>query len=201
MKNSLIILVFFALGILLGYVDVLPRQVVDGNYSKYVLLVLMFLVGFSVAIDSKKTRFVKSIDLKVFISPVVCIVGTYLGCFVLSLFINELSLIDLLTVGSGFAYYSLSSILIAEAGHEKLAVIALLANILREISTLLFAPLMVKYFGKLAPIVSGGATSMDTSLPIITQTSGKEFVFIAIINGIVLEICVPLFVSLFLAVG
>ena len=38
------------------------------------------------------------------------------------------------------------------------------------------APLLAKYFGKLAPISVGGATTMDTTLPIITRYSGESFI-------------------------
>jgi len=84
-------------------------------------------------------------------------------------------------VGSGFAYYSLSSILITQLKEPfwgvqlatELGTIALMANIMREIMALLGAPLFVKYFGRLSPICAGGATTMDTTLPIITRYSGK----------------------------
>jgi uncharacterized membrane protein YbjE (DUF340 family) len=72
----------------------------------------------------------------------------------------------------------------------------LLANILREIITLLFAPVMVKYFGKLAPIAAGGATTMDTTLPIIIRTSGKEFSVVSIYHGFVMDLSVPFLVTL-----
>ena len=40
-------------------------------------------------------------------------------------------------------------------------------SIIREIFALLGAPLFVRYFGRLSPICAGGATTMDTTLPII----------------------------------
>ena len=67
----------------------------------------------------------------------------------------------------------------------------MLSNIMREITALLGAPLLVKYFGKLAPISVGGATTMDTTLPIITRCSGKEFVIISIFHGFVVDFSVP----------
>ena len=60
----------------------------------------------------------------------------------------------------------------------ELGTIALISNIMREIMALLGAPLFVRFFGKLAPICAGGATTMDTTLPIITRYSGKDLVFI-----------------------
>lgn len=75
--------------------------------------------------------------------------------------------------------------------------IALLANICREILTLLAAPLLVRWFGRLAPISAGGATTMDTTLPVITRASGQEFVVVSIFHGFVVDFSVPFLVTLF----
>ena len=105
-----------------------------------------------------------------------------------------------MAVGAGFGYYSLSSIFITEYRGPELGTVALLSNIAREIITLLGAPLLLKYFGRLAPISAGGATTMDTTLPIITQTSGKAFVILSIYHGFVVDFSVPLLVTLFCSV-
>ncbi len=77
-----------------------------------------------------------------------------------------------------------------------MGVIALLANISREVITLLLAPLFARITGKLSPIASGGATSMDTTLPIIIKSSGKEYLIHSMIHGVILTILVPFLVSL-----
>ena len=77
------------------------------------------------------------------------------------------------------------------------AAIALLANICREILTLLGAPLLAKYFGKLAPISVGGATTMDTTLPIITRYSGESFIIVSIFHGFCVDFSVPFLVTFF----
>ena len=74
---------------------------------------------------------------------------------------------------------------------------ALLANIAREILTLLLAPLLARWFGPLAPIAAGGATTMDTTLPIIAQTSGQRFVIVSIFHGFLVDFSVPFLVTLF----
>lgn len=79
----------------------------------------------------------------------------------------------------------------------ELGTIALLANIMREIITLLCAPLLARWFGPLAPISVGGATSMDTTLPIITRATGEEFSVIAIYHGMVVNFSVPILVTFF----
>ena len=195
MKGSLIILSFFAAGLLLGVYRVLPASWLDYDYSFYVLAALMFSVGFSLGHQPDTIQQFRRIHSRVLFLPLTTVVGTFLGVLILSFF-SERSVFDFLAIGSGFGYYSLSSILITEYKGIELGTIALLANIFREIITLLFAPVMVKYFGKLAPIAAGGATTMDTTLPIIIRTSGKEFSVVSIYHGFVMDLSVPFLVTL-----
>ncbi len=195
MKGSLIILSFFAAGLLLGVYRVLPASWLDYDYSFYVLAALMFSVGFSLGHQPDTIQQFRRIHSRVLFLPLTTVAGTFLGVLIVSFF-SERSVVDSLAVGSGFGYYSLSSILITEYKGIELGTIALLANILREIITLLFAPVMVKYFGKLAPIAAGGATTMDTTFPIIIRTSGKEFSVVSIYHGFVMDLSVPFLVTL-----
>ena len=126
--------------------------------------------------------------------------GTLAGCAVVSLFLSHRSVTDCMAVGAGFGYYSLSSIFITEYKGPELGTIALLSNITREIITLLFAPLLVRWFGNLAPISAGGATTMDTTLPIITRYSGQSFVVVSIFHGFVVDFSVPFLVTLFCSI-
>ena len=109
-------------------------------------------------------------------------------------------------LGSGFGYYSLSSVLISQmkittAGAQvagELATIALLANIIREMISLFGTPLITKRCGFLAPISVAGINSMDVCLPTIMRSTGKnELMPVAVLHGIVLEISVPLLISFF----
>ncbi|HXK49802.1 MAG TPA: lysine exporter LysO family protein, partial [Clostridiales bacterium] len=135
---------------------------------------------------------------RIFFVPLSVITGTLVGVAAVSFLFDSISLNECLAIGSGFGYYSLSSIYITELRGETLGVIALLSNIIREVVTLIGSPVLAKYFGKLAPIASGGATSMDTTLPIITRYSGKNYAVISIFSGTVLTIIVPFMVTLFL---
>jgi uncharacterized membrane protein YbjE (DUF340 family) len=158
----------------------------------------MFLVGIGVGSNKKSLEVIKSVNFKIALVPLSVIVGTYIGVSIFSLIQNELSFIDSIAVGSGFGYYSLSSVLITELSSETLGVIALLSNISREIITLLFTPIFARYFGKLAPISSGGATSMDTTLPIITKYIGSDYAIISVFSGVVLTILIPFLITIIL---
>lgn len=197
MKGSLIILSFFATGLLLGVFRWFPVELLSYNFSFYVLCALMFSVGISIGNDPNSFRQFRSLNPRLIFLPLMTILGTGLGVIVVSFFLKNRSLTECLAVGSGFGYYSLSSILITQYKGVELGTIALLANILREVMTLLFAPWMVKYFGKLAPISAGGATTMDTTFPIIIRNSGKEFAIVSIYQGFVMDFSVPFLVTFF----
>lgn len=160
----------------------------------------MFSVGVSVGNDPQTLRNFRSLNPRLIFLPVMTILGTLAGCAVVSLFLSHSSVTDCMAVGAGFGYYSLSSIFITEYKGPELGTIALLSNITREIITLLFAPLLVRWFGNLAPISAGGATTMDTTLPIITRYSGQSFVVVSIFHGFVVDFSVPFLVTLFCSI-
>ncbi|MFO7736669.1 MAG: lysine exporter LysO family protein [bacterium] len=198
MKNSLIIVGFFVLGIIIGLYDLLPQIFVETDFSLYALYILMFLVGIGIGADKNAWKILKNAKFKIILVPLTVIIGTAIGVGIISIFLKDITLRESLAVGAGFGYYSLSSIFISQISGEALGVVALISNISREITTLLFAPFFAKYFGKIAPISAGGATSMDTTLPVITQSAGKEYAIISVFSGIVLTILVPFAVTFIL---
>lgn len=200
MKGSLIILAFFIAGTLCGVFHLIPYDFSQSRLSFYALCGLMFCVGFGIGNDPKTLKSFRSLNPRLLFLPVMTIAGTLAGCAVASLFLAHRSASECMAVGAGFGYYSLSSIFITEAKGPELGTVALLSNIMREIIALLCAPLLVRYFGTLAPISVGGATTMDTTLPIITRYSGQEFVIISIFHGFVVDFSVPFLVSLFCAI-
>ena len=197
MKGSLIIVGFFVLGTLCGAFHLIPFDVAQSNISFYALCALMFSVGISIGNNPQTLRNFRSLNPRLIFLPVMTILGTLAGSAVVSFLLPHRSLTACLAVGSGFGYYSLSSIFITEYKGAELGTVALLANISREIVTLLAAPLLVRWFGNLAPISAGGATTMDTTLPIITQTAGQQLVIVSIFHGFVVDFSVPFLVTLF----
>ena len=156
----------------------------------------MFCVGISIGNNPHILLSFRRLSPKFFLLPVCTILGTLAGCYVSSFFFERHSSVDCMAVGAGFGYYSLSSIIITEYKNAELGTIALLSNIRREIIALLAAPFLVRFFGKLAPISVGGATTMDTTLPIITCCSGQEYVIVSIFHGCTLDFLVPFLVTL-----
>ena len=147
MKGSLIVVGFFALGCLLGWSGWLPDVVIENDITVYVLYLLMFQVGLSIGSDKKLKDILGSIRPKLLLVPLATIAGTLVFSALVGLLLTQWSVFDCLAVGSGFAYYSLSSILITQLKEPFLGVqlatelgtIALMANIMREIMALLRA--------------------------------------------------------------
>ena len=197
MKGSLVIVAFFIAGIVIGVLHLLSEASGIGNVSYVTLCALIFLVGFMIGNDANIFKKFRRLNRLYMLLPIMTIVGTLAGCSIATLMLPHRSLSECLAVGSGMGYYSLSSVLITQSKGAALGTVALLANIVREVITLLGAPLMVKWFGPLSPISVGGATTMDTTLPIITSTCGKDFVIVSIFHGFIVDFSVPLLVSTF----
>lgn len=200
MKGSLIIVGFFALGVLCGVFGWVPREWLSGEWSFYALCGLMFCVGVSIGHDPQTVRNFRALNPRLMWLPVCTILGTLAASVLISFLLPHRSPTECMAVGSGFGYYSLSSIFITEYKGAELGTVALLSNIVREIITLLCAPLLVRWFGNLAPISSGGATTMDTTLPIITQCSGQQYVIVSLYHGFVVDFSVPFLVTLFCSI-
>ncbi len=197
MKGSLIIVAFFILGIVCGVMRWMPDLSALGNVSFLTLCALLFCVGVTVGNNTAMLKTFRQLDPRLMLLPLMTIVGTLSATAVASLGLPHRGLTDCLAIGSGFGYYSLSSIFITQYRGPELGTVALLANIIREVFTLLGAPLLVRYFGPLSPISCGGATTMDTTLPIITRCSGQEFVILSLFHGFLVDFSVPFLVTFF----
>lgn len=197
MKGSLVITAFFAVGVACGLLYIIPDGFINGRTSFYVLCALMFSVGMSIGCDSATLRSFRQLNPRLALLPFVTIAGTLAGAMASSVVLPHRELSDCLAVGSGMGYYSLSSIFITEYRGAELGTVALLANIFRELAALLLAPFLARRFGKLAPISVGGATTMDTTLPVITRSVGPEYVVVSVFHGFVTDFSVPFLVTFF----
>lgn len=205
MGSSLMIMSAFVVGCILATLGLLPEWFYSGELDMWLLYALMLQVGISIGSDSKLKETLRSLSPRVLVVPLATIVSTLVMCFGVSFLLSRWSIGEVMAVGGGFGYYSLSSILVsslkeasigAQAAAE-LGTITLMANIFREMMTLVFAPFMVRWFSPLAPICSGGATTMDVTLPVITRYSGQMWVLVSIVHGVVVDFSVPILVPLF----
>ena len=194
MRGSLIIVGFFLLGMGAGRWCGLPSDWPLADVSFITLCALMACVGFSVGHDPDTLARFRALNPGLVLLPLCTIVGTLAGCAAASL-LTPHSAAEGMAVGAGFGYYSLSSILITGSKGAALGTAALISNIIREIITLLCAPLLARWFGTLAPIAAGGATTADTTLPVIIRSSGNDMAVVSIYHGFVVDFSVPFLVT------
>lgn len=197
-SQSLWVLIFFFAGVAGALINVIPVFWGDDRFTTTTLYILMVLVGISTGGDQRALQVFKHIRFRIVLVPLIVVLGSLSGSALFSLLLSGVDAINAMAVGAGFGYYSLSSIFIGKISGEEMGVVALLANIYREVLTLVAAPLMVRWFGKLGAIVSAGATSMDTTLPVIVKTTGRDYAVLAIFNGVVLSLLVPVLVPFIL---
>lgn len=205
MRGSLLVVIFFSVGTLIGKFGIIPSGMIPSELSTVLLYILIFQVGVSIGSSDNLKKMFNNMGLQMFLVPVGTIVGTLSFVAAALLIFKWLTLPDTLAVASGFGYYSLSSILITEfktpeAGIQaatRLGALALLANIARELLSLVFAPLLRRFFGPYGPVAAAGVTSVDVLLPTIIRYSGKGMIPTAIINAFLLELSVPPLVSFF----
>jgi uncharacterized membrane protein YbjE (DUF340 family) len=185
------------MGVLLGFSNVIPESALGGVAfgSRWLLIALLFLVGMDVGCNKEVLRDLRKMGVKILVLPLAITAGSLLGGVAVS-FLQDVTVYESLAVASGMGYYTLSSIILTQAVGSTLGTLAFLSNIFREILTVVTCPILAR-ISRLAPVASGGATSMDTTLPVIIQCTSKTVGVLAVISGVVITLLVPLLVSFF----
>ena len=193
MKDILIMLGVFAAGAAISANVSIDPEMISSLTDLFLFLLLTF-VGMDIAntkIDLKK------MSIKDLLLPFIVVAGSVIGGLVANMVLEGVSLKDSLAIVSGFGYYSLSSIILNETSGSYIGVIALTSNIIREILTICFAPLLIRYGGDNSYIASAGATSMDTCLFQLVRYSDGNSVPLSIFSGFILTVLVPILVTFF----
>ncbi|WP_366922734.1 lysine exporter LysO family protein [Metallumcola ferriviriculae] len=166
------------------------------NLTTVALTIL--LVGIGIDLGQNKDTILK--DLKklgwhILYIPILVALGSILGTAVSGVIIG-IPLNEAAAIGAGFGWYSLSGVLLAKLHSVETGALAFLTNVSREVIALLLIPLIANRFGFLTSIAPGGATTMDTTLPLIAKSTDRNTAVIAFVNGLVLSALVPILVPL-----
>lgn len=167
--------------------------------STIALAILLLGIGIDLGSNRKIWNNLKQMGLKIFLIPIAVGLGSILAAgvcaIVLRVPINEGA-----AVGAGFGWYSLSGIILTKLHSSELGALAFLTNIFRELFAVLLMPFFAKHLGYLTPIAAGGATSMDTTLPLISRVTNPNTTLLAFVSGAVLSALVPILVPLLLQI-
>lgn len=186
-------------GIFLGWA-VLPPAVaaVLDTAVTYILAFLVFLVGVDIGSNRGAWRQAVAIGPRLLLVPLAVAFGSLAGAGMAGVLLS-MPLKEAVAVGAGFGWYSLSGVLIAATYSVELGTTAFLANVARELMAFILIPFLVARIGKLPAIAPGGATTMDSTLPLITRVTDAPTALIAFISGLLLTAAVPLLIPLILA--
>ncbi|SFH32002.1 Membrane protein of unknown function [Desulfotomaculum arcticum] len=181
-------------GALLGY-WVLPADMLGYLDSTTSLALCIMLVGVGIDLGSQRQTWLRlrALGWKVLLVPALVAVGSLAGAVaggtMLGMPFNEAS-----AIGAGFGWYSLSGVLIAKIYSVETGALAFLTNVSRELIAFMLIPVLAAKLGHLVAVSPGGATTMDTTLPLIAKTTDADTTVIAVVNGTILSSMVPFLV-------
>jgi uncharacterized membrane protein YbjE (DUF340 family) len=115
--------------------------------------------------------------------------GSILGGVVGGLILG-INVIASMALCAGYGWYTLAGPLIGQIFGPEFGALGFAVNFLRELLTIITASFTFK-IDKYAPIASGGATTMDTTLPIIVRYCGSETLVTAFLSGFTLTLIAP----------
>lgn len=184
-------------GILAGYFFV-PESVLPymDTITGIALNLLIFFVGIDLGLNKHIFKDLKKHGILLLLIPISIIVGSLTGGLISGLIFKIPSNISL-SISSGFGWYSLSGVILTKLHNAEIGTIAFLTNVFRELITVMSIPMIAKYLNDYTTIAPAGATSMDTTLPIISRYTKPEIVVISFFNGAVLSTLVPILVPFF----
>jgi uncharacterized membrane protein YbjE (DUF340 family) len=195
---SLAIIISVCSGIFFGFVF-LPMEMkpIIENASGYALNFLILTVGIELGYNRSVFHRLRVLGPKMLLIPFSIVLGSLTGGL-MAAFILHREIGISLSIASGFGWYSLSGILLTRLVNAEIGAIAFLCNVFRELMAVLIIPVIAKHLNFLTSIAPAGATSMDSTLPIISKSTDSETSLIAFINGFTLSVLVPFLVPFFL---
>ena len=185
------VLLALALGIIVGVSGIVPGAI-SGNMDPLLmalLCLLLFIIGIDLSQNRNVVTEIKRIGAKLLFIPLLIAAGSILGALAISILIGLKPSYGM-AIGAGFGWYSLSSALLAPISGGEIGIMALLANIFREMLSIIMLPFVVHYLGKTAAVAPGGATTMDTTLPFVVRYAGSEMSILSFVSGVVLSLLV-----------
>ena len=146
-------------------------------HSDWILTALMFFVGISVGGSKGLVGKVKEYHVRVLLCG--------------------LSLPTGAAIASGLGWYSLSGVMLTGIAGAQIGSITFLSNLLRELISFFTIPWIAKHLNYPTCIAPAGATSEDTTLPMMIRCTNGETVVLSVVNGVICSAFVPMLIEFF----
>ena len=186
-----------SLGVAYGLagVSIAPVDLVASG-SDAVLYALMFLVGISVGGSRGLVGKLRQYHVRVLVIPAGIVAGSVAGGLLCAP-LTGLSLPEGAAVASGLGWYSLAGVMMTGIAGAQVGSITFLANLLRELVSFFSIPWIAKHLNYPTCIAPAGATSEDTTLPMLVRCTNGETVVLSVLNGVICSALVPVLIEAF----
>ena len=209
LRNTFTILGIVAAGMLIGALIILKRLPgilgafdIVSYYTLVVLLcILMFFVGLDLGGSDTVIESIRKAGYRVILFPIATMIGTMIAgiaaCLVMGFSLREGSAICI-----GFGWYTYAPIVIASAGQQYMiaSAVSFMHNVIREVTGIIFIPLVAKKIGYMESTGVPGIAAMDVCLPIVERSCGPNMVVYAFATGLIMCIVTSLGVPLIMGV-
>lgn len=184
------------LGIFVGWLSHGAFRVPSG-IENIIFAILLLAIGYSLGQDRSLWPRIKSQGLRMMAIPASVLVGTLAGGLAAA-WVLHIGLRIALATSAGMGWYSLAAILLNQGSGAQAGTLAFLANVFRELLTFIAVPWLARYANGTLAVALGGATTMDTALPVIAKHVQPNTTVLAFVNGVILSLLVPILIPLLL---
>lgn len=202
LKSSMITLGDAIFGIVGGYFlipvlfkDIDLFQSVAGRSIDVLLCILLGSVGFDLGLEGNIIIKFRSIGIRIVLMPLSVIAGTFAAGAIYGLF-SPYSMRESVAIFGGMGWYSFSPVVIMEAGYISASAVSFLHNILREVLSLMFIPLIADKIGYFEAVSMPGSPGMDCCLPSVKRSTNGEMVLYSLFSGLIISILIPVWMPL-----
>ena len=164
------------------------------------LIVMILSCGIEIGYNKGLFSYLKKIGWKILFVPLGILIGSIGGGIIAGIILHQ-PLYESTAVACGMGFSSLTTVILEELSGPRLAAVAFFANFFREIASFLVVPLAAKYLNDYTAIAPCGATSMDTTMLVVTRATDAKNALVAAVNGAVLTLIVPVLVPLLYGIG
>ncbi|MCS7114309.1 MAG: lysine exporter LysO family protein [Nitrososphaerota archaeon] len=181
-------------GALAGYLNnnfgvLALNDVFSGHVFDLSLIALLFVMGWLFGADKEALAKLRKKGFKILAFPTAISLGSIFGGFVGGMLLGT-NVYASMGVCAGYGWYTLTGPLAGQLFGMEWGALGFAVNFLRELATITMAS-VVRKIDRYAPIAMGGATAMDTTLPVILRVCGQDALIEAFSSGFILTLIAP----------
>ena len=163
--------------------------------SDLILNLLMISVGMSIGMQRGIARKICQYNVRALVIPLGVTIGSVAGGVACAL-VTGYSLAESISIAGCMGWYSLGGVTIGALSGGMYGGVAFLSNLMREMLSFCCIPLLARHLSPAVCVAAAGATSEDTTLPMMMKYTDEESVVLSVLNGVICSTLVPVLISL-----